>query len=45
MWWKHVVEFIIALAIVYSTVALFFGFIKIKTDDKKERGDRTEDSV
>ena len=45
MWWKHVVEVTVCFAIVYSTVSLFYGMIKLKENERKKRRDGTEDSV
>jgi len=45
MWWEHVVEAVICLAIGYSTISLFYGITKIKANERKERRDGTEDSV
>jgi hypothetical protein len=37
MWWKHVVEIIISFAILFSAVALLYGFIKMKSDERKDQ--------
>ena len=37
MWWKHIVEYIVAIATVYSLISLIVIQKRIRNDKKKTR--------
>ena len=43
--WKYIVEIIVVMAISFSTISLFYEFLKMKDYEKKNRRNRTEDPI